>query len=182
MEMFIYPIDEEVTLKVLNRKDADILFPLINKSRSYLRQALPWIDDVRTKQDMIQFIQSGFSIYAAGKGITAGIFYNHDLVGEISFNHLDFVNRIGYIGYWLGEMYQGKGIMTRSVKGFINYGFTELNLERIDIRMDPNNKKSQAIAERLGFSFEGRIRQAEWLYDHYVDHLVFGLLKAEWGD
>ncbi|MDP9371062.1 MAG: GNAT family N-acetyltransferase, partial [Chloroflexota bacterium] len=42
-------------------------------------------------------------------------------------------------------------------------------------------RKSCAIPERLGFAREGTLRQVEWLYDHFVDHHVYGMLAAEWG-
>jgi ribosomal-protein-serine acetyltransferase len=41
-------------------------------------------------------------------------------------------------------------------------------------------KNSRGIPERLGFVNKGCIRQAEWLYDHYVDHVVYGKLAEEW--
>ena len=42
--------------------------------------------------------------------------------------------------------------------------------------------KSRVLTERFSFHHEGTIRDAEWLYDHYVDHAVYGLLKVEWED
>jgi ribosomal-protein-serine acetyltransferase len=42
------------------------------------------------------------------------------------------------------------------------------------------NEKSCAVPERLGFRREGIERQAEWLYDHFVDHAVYSALASEW--
>ena len=42
------------------------------------------------------------------------------------------------------------------------------------------NRRSRAIPERLGFTQEGIARDAEWLYDHYVDLVTYSLLAPEW--
>lgn len=70
--------------------------------------------------------------------------------------------------------------MTRALKSLIAYGFKELGLNRIEVRVAVENKKSRALPERLGFTEEGRLREAERLYDHYVDHIIYGLLTEEW--
>ncbi|MDQ0198274.1 GNAT family N-acetyltransferase [Neobacillus ginsengisoli] len=51
------------------------------------------------------------------------ILYEGEIAGTIGFNQLNKTSRIGVIGYWLGEKFQGKGIMTRALKSFIDYGF-----------------------------------------------------------
>jgi ribosomal-protein-serine acetyltransferase len=61
-----------------------------------------------------------------------------------------------------------------------DYAFNELKLDKVEIRVAVENKKSRGIPERLGFVSEGCIRQAEWLYDHYVDHIVYGMLAKDW--
>lgn len=67
--------------------------------------------------------------------------------------------------------------MTNACQAVIDYCFNELNLKRIEIRVATENHKSLAIPERLGFEKEGCLRSVEWLYDHFVDHVVFGLIN-----
>lgn len=108
------------------------------------------------------------------------IIYRGKIAGTIGFNEIYKANKIGVVGYWLGEEFQGNGIMSRAFKVLINYGFNDLQLNRIEVRVAVENKKSRALPERFGFKKEGNIRQAEWLYDHYVDHVIYGLLADEW--
>ncbi|MFC4558442.1 GNAT family N-acetyltransferase [Virgibacillus kekensis] len=178
--MFIIEIDNEIALKPLDIKDAGFLFELTDSSRDVLRQWLPWVDGTKTIEDSKTFIRLAEKSLIEKRGLTTGIFYENNLAGVIGFNNFDWSNEIGYIGYWLGTDFQGKGIMTRAVNGLIDYAFHSLGLNRIEIRAAYGNRRSRAIPERLGFQIEGQIRQAEWLYDHYVDHVVYGMLASEW--
>lgn len=173
-------VDEEIFLKLVEEGDAKQLFSLIDQSRNYLRQWLPWLDTTKSIDDMYFFIKESRNNFAKSKSFVACIVYKGEIVGIASFNHFDWFNKTTSIGYWLGEAYQGKGIMTRVVRALTDYAFHELNLNRVEIRAAVGNKKSRAIPERLGFQNEGCIRQGEWLYDHYVDLVVYGMLKEEW--
>jgi ribosomal-protein-serine acetyltransferase len=70
--------------------------------------------------------------------------------------------------------------MTKACRFLVDYAFAELKLNRVEIRCATGNHKSRAIPERLGFKLEGTVRQAEWLYDHFVDHALYGMLASEW--
>jgi len=178
--MFFYKVDKDISLRLLSGLDADELFILTDESRNHLREWLPWLDDTQTVNDSRKFIEHSMTLFNNRQGLTIGIFYKGELVGVGGFNEYDWKNRIGYIGYWLGNRYVGKGIMTKVVYVLTGYGFRDLKLNRIDIRAATGNLKSRAIPERLGYTFEGQLREAEWLYDHYVDHAIYGMLMREW--
>ena len=170
--MFFYQVNQDLSLRLLSGLDADELFILIDESRDYLREWLPWLDDTRNVSDSRTFIKQSMTLFNNRVGLTFGIFFKGELVGVGGFNEYVWKKKIGYIGYWLGERYQGNGIMTQVISSLTRYGFNELALNRLDIRAATGNLKSRAIPERLGYTLEGHIREAEWLYDHYVDHAV----------
>ncbi|MEK3887509.1 GNAT family N-acetyltransferase [Bacillus sp. FSL K6-3431] len=178
--MFVHKIDEELYLKLIQLEDSERIFALTNQSRGYLRKWLPWLDTNKRVEDTKVFIELCLTSYAKNKSMNTVILFNGEIVGVAGFNEIDWSNRIAYIGYWLGQEYQGNGIMTKVAKGLTDYAFNELKLNRVDIRAAVENKKSRSIPERLGFVNEGRIRQAEWLYDHHVDHIVYGMLAEDW--
>ncbi|WP_047984390.1 GNAT family N-acetyltransferase [Ornithinibacillus californiensis] len=178
--MFSFEVDEEITLRLLDEADAPELFYLIDHSRDYLREWLAWIDDTKTVVDSKKFIKASMKLFEERIGLNLGIFFKGKLAGIVGFNSFDWTNRIGVIGYWLGSNFQGNGIMTRAVTALIDYGFNVLGLNRIEIRAAYENERSRAIPERLGFQYEGQVRQGEWLYDHFVDLIIYGMLEAEW--
>jgi ribosomal-protein-serine acetyltransferase len=180
MALFSFEVDEEITLRLLEETDAMELFLLIDHSRDYLREWLAWIDDTKTVVESKQFIRASMKLFEERIGLNLGIFFKGKLAGVVGFNSFDWANRIGVIGYWLGSNFQGNGIMTRAVTALIDYGFNVLGLNRIEIRAAYENERSRAIPERLGFQHEGQVRQGEWLYDHFVDLIIYGMLEAEW--
>lgn len=177
--MFSIQINEELSLGLFEKRHAEELAKLIDSSRSYLREWLPWVDYSKTIADSEQFIQRSLEQFARQDGFQLAIRYKGDIAGIIGLHTINWSNRSTSIGYWLGEGFQGKGIMTKACAAVITYCFEELGLHRIEIRAAEGNKKSRAIPERLGFQKEGCIRESEWLYDHFVDHYVYGLLKKD---
>ncbi|WP_044640425.1 GNAT family N-acetyltransferase [Risungbinella massiliensis] len=178
--MFTHKIDEEVSLKLIELNDAQEIFELTDRSRNYLKQWLPWVDFTTKVEDTKEFIKSCLKSYAENQSLHTVILYNGTVVGTAGYNNINWLNKTAYIGYWLGEAFQGNGIMTKVAKTLTDYAFRDLKLNKVEIRAAVENKKSRSIPERLGFVQEGCIRQAEWLYDHYVDHVVYGVLAEEW--
>lgn len=175
--MFFREIDRELKLSLSIPQYAEELFELTNKNRDFLKQWLPWLDNVQAISDTKEFIESQLLRFQKAEALHITIFYQDRISGVLGYNQIDRINNIGHIGYWLGQKYNGKGIMTKSVRELIEIGHSYYSLHRFDIRCAVENSRSRAIPERLGFKNEGVIRQAEKVYDNYFDHVVYGLLK-----
>ncbi|USB31932.1 GNAT family protein [Paenibacillus sp. YPG26] len=178
--MFKHIIDECLSLKLLGIRDAARVFELTQQNREMLAEWLPWVVDTHSVSDSERYIQSQLDVFARGTGISCGIVYQGEIAGCISLMDINQANRTASIGYWLASAYQGKGLMTRSCQALIEYSFTELGLNRIEIRAGVGNQKSRSIPVRLGFTEEGVIRQAERNGERYNDHVVYGILASEW--
>ncbi len=87
------------------------------------------------------------------------------------------------LGYTFGAAYQGQGFAAESIRGFLQYAFTEWDVRRIIAVIDTRNRKSAALAERLGMRREAEHKA---LYprknepDIYDDFYVYALLKDEY--
>jgi len=169
-------VSNDITLIPLSLDDASDIFVTLDGEREYMREWLPFVDNTNEVSDTIQAVQS--LVASENKQFT--IRYKERLVGLIGFKDTDFVNRRTEIGYWLSESVQGKGVMTQSVKALLAYAFSELNMNRVQIRTAVDNIKSSNIPKRLGFQFEGTERDGELLVDNvYTDINVYSLLKRE---
>ncbi|WP_028546419.1 GNAT family N-acetyltransferase [Paenibacillus taiwanensis] len=178
--MFSYPVSAEIKLKLLQPIYAEEIYEVTNNNRIYLREWLPWVDNMKSAADTKLFIESELQKFANNSGFSCGMYYNDQFAGCIGFHELDWRNRKTSIGYWLAAEFQGLGVVTSTCREMITYAFTEYGLNRIEIRAGEYNARSRAVPERLGFTYEGSIRQAEWLYDRCIDHAVYGMLAGEW--
>lgn len=167
-------------IRILTDNDAEELFKLIDKNRQYLRRWLPWLDTNKTVDDSREFIsqiavsqekQIAFHTSIRNEGVIAGM---------IGIQNIDWLNRKAAIGYWIGEEFQGKGLVTAACSSIIEFAFLELELNRLEMYCATGNHKSRKVPERLGFRLEGVLKQSEWLYDHYVDHVLYALVREEW--
>ena len=177
--MFSHRINEELELGLLEKQHAEKLYQLTNTSRTYLRRWLPWVDVTNSVEDTKGFIQGTLEQFSRNNGFQAGIWYRGELTGVVGLHTIDWENRSTSIGYWLGETYQGNGIITQSCRAVTDYCFKELQLNRIELRTAVANEKSQAVAKRLGFTYEGLLRQCERLPQGYADVYVYSLIRDD---
>lgn len=174
-------ITPELELRLRHAEDAQAIFELIDKNRAYLRRYLPWVDGVTVIEDTRKYIEVNVEAFTKKTAVDLGIWYEGKWVGSVGSTRLDLNNKKVEIGYWLDEGHSGKGIMTQSVKALIEYLFNTFDLNRIEIHVTPENIKSSAIPERLGFTYEGTLRQVEFVNGTFLDNKVYGLLREESG-
>ena len=178
--MFTHKIDEDTELRLLVEEHAQELFELTDCNRGHLRKWLPWVDATKTVDDSRQFILRSLEQYEKNGAVNAGIWHHGRLAGVISFVMTDLYNRNTWIGYWIGEQYQGKGLITGACRVMLATAFEEMVLNRVEIRAATGNSRSRAIPERLSFRLEGILRQSTWLDDHFQDMAVYSMLRNEW--
>ena len=178
--MFFHRLNDRHSLRQLALSDAAEIFAVVDSNRAYLRRWLPWLDRTQTLEDSQCFLEEVAQQAESNRNIQTAILFDGQIVGVASYHRIDWQNRATCIGYWLAEKYQGRGLVTASCQVLVDHAFASLNLHRLVIACAPGNTRSRAVAQRLGFVHEGRQREAEWLYDHFVDHDIYVQLQPEW--
>ena len=170
-------IDDHCTLRRFRVTDKSRLVELANNPRvsSNLRDAFPY---PYTQDDADQWFKTALNqqqqhIFAIAQ--------SDQLIGGIGFHPLDDVYRhTAELGYWLGEPYWGKGIMSRAVAVIVQLVFTTTDLTKLFAGVFSNNPASAAVLEKNSFYFEGRLRNAVVKRGKVLDELRYGLLREEW--
>src|SRR4051794_8495688 len=176
--MFSHRIDDDLTLRLLEPHHADELYAAVDANRAHLREWLPWVDDSKSSADTLAFINRNLARLARNDGFQVGIWERGRILGAVGHLYVNHLSRKTEIGYWLAADGCGRGVMTRAVIAMTDHAFDEYKLNRMEIHCAVGNAPSRAMPERLGFQQEGVLRQAGWLYDHFVDHVIYGILAS----
>ena len=177
--MTILAIDDTLDLRALGHAHTDAWYAAMDANREYLSAWVPTPARARSRAEAPAYMERCETERRNGTGHFFGIWRAGTLVGEILLFGIRPEAPQGEIGYWLCEDQQGQGIVTRAARALLAFAFDELGLERIELRCAVENQKSQAIAERLGFTREGTLRQAHRVGDRVSDQALYALLASD---
>jgi ribosomal-protein-serine acetyltransferase len=128
-----------------------------------------------------EFVQRTVQQQELGQGIQTAVVVDGRAVGVIGVHGISWLNQSTSIGYWLSELYEGRGIVTNGVRAHTERAFGDWKLNRMELRAAVENRRSRAVAQRLGFPEEGVLHQAERVGDRFLDLAVYAALASEWG-
>lgn len=178
--MFTYRVNDNIDLVLLESRHAEEYYALIDANREHLGQWLPWVDGTKTPDDTRAFIRNVRKRFAEKGDIVAGIRVDGKIAGFIGLEDINEALHSAEVGYWLGAEFEGKGLVTMSCRALLDYAFGEIGLQRVQIRVEPQNERSRAIPRRLGFQYEGTLRRGGLARNQPVDLEVYSILRDEW--
>ena len=177
--MLEVPRADGVGLRLLEERDADELYALIDRHREYLSRWLPWAPG-QTREAMLAFVRRIRQEHAEGKGMTTAIVLDGAIAGVVGVHGIDRDHGVTSVGYWLAEDAQGRGAMTAAVRAYVDAALGPWGLHRVELRAAVENARSRSVAERLGFVEEGVLRQAEKVGDRRLDLVLYAVLAPDW--
>lgn len=98
---------------------------------------------------------------------------NNQLIGTIGYNSWNVYNRRAEISYDLSQEYWRQGLMSKALTNALIFGFKEMGLMRIEGRTMIDNKPSQAILDKIGFKYEGLMRNYRIIRGEPVDVMLY---------
>lgn len=126
------------------------------------------------------FVDWFHSRFINKEGIRWGISMkgHSNIIGTIGFNNFTKRHRAN-IGYDLQADFWNRGFITEALEAVIEYGFNELDINRIEAEVMPGNPASEKVLSKIGFKNEGLLRQ--WMYwnDKHYGMIMFSLLQSE---
>ncbi|TDU88804.1 ribosomal-protein-serine acetyltransferase [Kribbella voronezhensis] len=182
--LFTWPLGDDAALVLRTAELADAHFALVQAN---YRELGRWFPDAFQEPPVLEVTRAGLAEGAKGwvdgELLPLSIAVKADdgwqLVGwaQLIINQ---AKRSGEVGYWLDAGFVGRGLVTRAVSAILDHAFGPLGLERIGLTATADNVRSRAVAERLGFTLEGVLREAAAFPTGRRDVALYGLLSREW--
>lgn len=167
-----------LTLEPVASGRAGDLWAAAEASLPELRLWMAWAAS-SSLEETRDFAAKAEAAWAAGQAYHFSMLRGADVIGAISIEVRQPVDRIGELGYWVRTDHAGQGVATEAGASMLDFGFGELGLHRLELRAGTGNRASQRVAEKLGFQREGMLRQASLGAEAAYDCYVYGLLASD---
>jgi len=168
-------------LRQIQESDAEALFTIKSEPEITARYGQ---DPHRSSADTLAWIRRILSGYPERDNL----FWAMTLVGSdvaigcCTLWNFDFPSRCAELGYELDRAYWQQGLMAEALSAVLVCAFDDLELNRVEACPLAVNEPSSSLLRKLGFSYDGNLRQRHFLRGQYFDQLYFGLLRDEWGN
>jgi len=168
-------------LRKLTMQDAHDIYHY-SKDREVARHVL-W-DAHRSIGESRAYLRFMLRKYRLKEPASWGIEYlaTGEIIGTIGFMWIQTDNSSAEIGYSLSRDYWNRGIMTEALKAVIEYGFSFLNLNRIEAQHETTNPASGAVMRKCHMQKEGTLRSRLMNKGKYVDVDLYAILKKDFID
>ena len=160
------------------REDAADIAPLANNRAvaDNLRDIFPYPYTLQNAQDFVAMCMQADETACLFRTIEV----DGHAVGSITVSlGTDVYRKSAELGYWLGEPYWRKGIMSRAVRQICRQAFETFDIVRIYAEPYAYNKGSRGVLEKAGFRLEGVMRDSVYKNGKVIDSCLYALLKGE---
>ena len=139
------------------------------------------ISRMESINDSEKWIQTVWEDFKNENGITWGIIdkSSNRFVGYFGFWRMIPEHCRAEIGYALNPKYWSNGYMTESLKTITKYGFGKIKLHSIEANVNPNNKSSIKLLEKIGFKKEAYFRENYLFNNKFNDSIIYSLLEKD---
>lgn len=169
---------ERLILRKMTRDDAEAVFAYASDPE--VSRYTLW-DTHRSVEDSRAFLELAVGNYEGGGSLDWGIVYkgDHRFVGMCGFVNWSPEHARAEMGYVLHKDYWGRGLVPEAVRAMIRFGFERMKLRRIEARCIAENTGSARVMEKAGMTYEGTLRQREYIKGAYRDMKIYSILSSE---
>ncbi len=167
-------------LRPLEPWQAEEFLNHMNRGREFIGQQNGLPDVVTDLESSRSYLQTYADKAAADIGRIDGIWTDGTLVGAVIFRTMDLTNGVAEAGCWLEPSAVGKGLATTAARVIVDWAIVERGIHRVEWYVSATNLPSIAVAQRLGMTKEGVLRESYPYRGKRHDMEIWAVLAPEW--
>lgn len=179
----VFPVleTERFILREIELADAEEIFHYFSKVEVTKYYDL---DSFTVLSQANEIIKRWAKRYEKNEGIRWGIATKNDnkIIGSCGYHNWEKEHFKAEIGFEVTPAYWRKGVMTEVLKPIMQYGFEQMELNRIEAFYDPANIASKSTLEKAGFIFEGVLRKSAFEKGQFCDAAVCSILREDYSN
>ncbi|MDO9086363.1 MAG: GNAT family N-acetyltransferase [Anaerolineaceae bacterium] len=154
---------EKLLIRVPRPGDGAILQEAYLESYPRLKPWFPWAQNESSVEEREIFVREQYARFIKKEDMMLFLILKNEnkLIGCSGLHSQKWDVPSFEIGYWVRTGYEGKGYILEAVNAITKFGFEILKANRIFIRCDIENIRSQSVAKRAGYMYEGTFRNFE---------------------
>jgi RimJ/RimL family protein N-acetyltransferase len=174
------PLLADEVVRMRSWRETDLPAQLDAFSDPWFRRFSDWAP--QTEAEARAYLAQHEDARRRGEQIEFALVEPHDddvVLGGGSLNSIDVEQGRAAIGYWLAPSARGRGVATHAVRLIARWAFNDLQVARLELTCGPDNRASQRVGERCGFTREGILRSHIPFKGTRRDTVLFSLLPGE---
>lgn len=166
-----------VAMRELRRKDGPHWRRLRLKDEAELRRVEPtatasW-EDVHSARAWKANFANLKNLANTGVVVPMAILVDGEFVGQMTLGNIQPGSiSSGWIGYWIGSAWSGRGVVTAALALAVDHAFGPLGLHRLEATVMEDNHASQAVLRKAGFRVEGLLKRNLHINGRWTDHIL----------
>lgn len=171
----------ELVFRKYREEDVVERFKAIEETKAELSKWYNCCHPGYSDRENRKWIKNCARLWRLGKEYSFKITDSLDIIqfGECRINHINDMHKLANIFYWVRADYEGRGIASQATRMLAQFGFRELNLNRLEIFMSLRNIASQKMAEKASAKKEGILRNRINLRGRIEDAVLCWLIPED---
>lgn len=170
---------ERLILRQVINEDAEQLYEMLSDEEV---AKFDYFYPIKSRAEAIKFIKRFKEELDDNEEITWGIILKrtNKLIGTCCLGDFEEAARRAEIGYDIIRTEWGNGYATEALKAVVDFGFTVMNLNRIEGTITPGNNASVKVLKKLNFIQEGIVRERDFIKGKLEDGIIMSILKRDY--
>ena len=167
---------DRLRIRPLTEKDVEELFAIYSDAETMkFWSCLPYTDVSQSREQ----VERAMASFQKGEAVELAVIHKEEdrFIGKLSIFNIHEPSQRAEVGYILSRSVWKQGFMREAMTALIQYAFGSLHLRRLEADIDPENKASAALLQKLGFEKEGLLRQRWNVAGKITDSEIYGLLR-----